>query len=76
MKKTKIHEAKTNLSKLIRYAEAGEEVVICRGDVPVARLIAVREPGKKRRPGRMKGQIHVPDSFFWPLPPEEMKGLI
>ena len=33
-----IHQAKTNLSKLIARAEAGEEVVIMRGDTPVARL--------------------------------------
>ena len=76
MKKTTMHEAKTNLSRLVKYAEAGEEVIICRGTKPVARIVAVSEPGRKRKPGRWKGQIHMPDSFFWPLPPEEMKGLL
>jgi prevent-host-death family protein len=41
MTKVKIHEAKTNLSKLVAKVEAGEEVVICRGDQPVARLVAI-----------------------------------
>jgi antitoxin (DNA-binding transcriptional repressor) of toxin-antitoxin stability system len=44
MTKVKIHEAKTNLSKLIAKVEAGEEVVICRGDEEVARLVAAGKP--------------------------------
>jgi prevent-host-death family protein len=75
VKKTTMHDAKTNLSKLVRYAEAGEEVLILRGKKPVARLVAVSEPGP-RKPGRYKGQIHLPKSFFDPLPPEEMRGLL
>jgi prevent-host-death family protein len=39
MTKVTIHVAKTNLSKLIAQVEAGEEVVICRGDKEVARLV-------------------------------------
>lgn len=75
MKKTTMHDAKTNLSRLVRYAEAGEEVLIYRGKKPVARIIAVSEPGQ-RRPGRYKGQIHVPKSFFDPLPAAEMRQLV
>ena len=41
MIKVTIHAAKTNLSKLIAKVEAGEEVVICRGDKEVARLTPV-----------------------------------
>lgn len=41
MTKVTIHAAKTNLSKLIAQVEAGEEVVICRGDTPVARLVGL-----------------------------------
>ena len=69
-----IHQAKTQLSKLIARAEAGEEIVIARGKEPVVRL----EPLKpaKRRPtfGMLKGKLNVPDSFFFdPLPEEELK---
>jgi prevent-host-death family protein len=41
----KIHEAKTNLSKLIARVEAGEEIIVARDDKPVARLTAMREAG-------------------------------
>ena len=67
-----IHEAKTNLSKLIARAEAGEEIIIARGKEPVAKLTALA--AGKRRPvfGAMKGQLSIPDAFFFePLPEEE-----
>ena len=40
-----IHAAKTNLSKLIEAAQAGEEIVICRGSIPVARLSPIAPQG-------------------------------
>jgi prevent-host-death family protein len=48
-----IHQAKTNLSKLIQKAAAGEEVIIARGAKPVARLVAVGEVKGKRLPGSL-----------------------
>ncbi len=78
-----IHKAKTQLSKLIARAEAGEEIVIARGKQPVARLDPIargKQPPKfgmlkgKRVPGLLKGVVHIPDSFFFdPLPEEELK---
>jgi prevent-host-death family protein len=71
----KIHEAKTNLSKLIARVEAGEEIVIARGDKPVVRVVAVKAvPKKKRAAGAMKGiWPDLPDAFFFdPLPEEEL----
>lgn len=50
MKQVSTHEAKTHLSRLIAEVEAGEEVVICRGAVPAARLIAVAAKSVRRRP--------------------------
>lgn len=67
----KIHEAKTNLSKLIAEVEAGGEVIIQRGDVPVARLMPIA-PKPKRVPGMLAHLGPVPDSFFDPLPEEEL----
>lgn len=70
-----VHEAKTHLSRLIEKVLAGEEVVISRNKEPVVRL--VREvPLKKKKPllGAMKGQFEVPDSFFDPLPDEELRA--
>jgi prevent-host-death family protein len=71
---TTIHEAKTNLSRLIEQAERGEEVIIARGKKPVVRLVPVEAAQKKRVPGLWKGKFEIPDSFFDPLPPEELEG--
>jgi prevent-host-death family protein len=76
MATVKIHEAKTQLSKLIARAEAGEEIIIARDDKPVVKLTPVE--GGKRRPqfGALKGKIpHIPDEFFFdPLPEEELRA--
>ncbi len=66
-----VHEAKTNLSRLLAQVEAGEEVVIARNGKPVARLVSVKTRGK-REFGSMKGLIKLDDSFFDPLPEEEL----
>jgi prevent-host-death family protein len=69
-----IHHAKTNLSKLIARAEAGEEIVIARGKQPVVRLTPVAARKRKRVPGLLKGKLNIPDSFFFdPLPEEELR---
>ncbi len=66
-----VHEAKTNLSRLLAKVEAGEEVVIVRSGTPVAQLVRVQKQGK-RQFGSMKGQIKLDDRFFDPLPEEEL----
>ena len=66
-----VHEAKTNLSRLLAQVEAGEDVVIARSGMPVARLERVQKQGK-RQFGAMKGQIGLDDQFFDPLPDEEL----
>lgn len=69
-----IHEAKTNLSRLIRKASEGQEVIISRGAKPVARLIAIEVRGK-RQPGSLKGKLQVGLEFFEPLPEDELSAL-
>jgi prevent-host-death family protein len=69
-----IHQAKTNLSKLIKKAADGEEIIIARGAKPVARLVAVGEVKGKRQPGSLKGQLQVGAEFFEPLPTDETAG--
>ncbi len=66
-----VHEAKTHLSRLLARVEEGEEIVIARNGTPVARLVRCKKRGK-RRPGSMAGVFTVPDSFFDPLPEEEL----
>ncbi len=63
-----IHEAKTQLSKLIEEAEAGQEIVIARAGKPAAKLVPFTALKTERKPGSMKGKFVVPDSFFDPLP--------
>ena len=73
-----IHEAKTNLSKLIKLVEAGEEVVIARGEKPVVRLTQIEaSPTKPRNLGygsfaELKGKIPN-TAFFDSLPEDELK---
>ncbi|PYT97826.1 MAG: type II toxin-antitoxin system prevent-host-death family antitoxin [Acidobacteria bacterium] len=69
-----IHQAKTNLSRLIEKASEGEEVIIARGAKPVARLVPVGEIKGKRQPGSLKGKLHVGAEFFEPLPGSEQSG--
>jgi prevent-host-death family protein len=66
-----IHAAKTNLSKLVARAEAGEEIIIARGSKPVAKLTAVVPKGK-RVFGALKGKFEIGPEFFDPLPPDEL----
>ena len=70
-----VHQAKTQLSKLLAAAEAGEEVIIARGDKPIAKLTPIRQ---SRKAGRLKGQVALDNSFWDPLPDEELRawGLI
>lgn len=72
----KVHEAKTQLSKLLEQVEAGEEVVIARGAEPVARLVrhdAVVQTAPKRIPGTRKTDVSFDDRFFDPLPEDELR---
>jgi len=69
-----IHEAKTNLSRLIERAERGEEILIARGKQPVVRLMPLKKAGRKRQLGLFKGEFQVGPEFFEPLSPEELKG--
>jgi prevent-host-death family protein len=63
-----IHEAKTQFSKLVRRAEAGEEIVVRRGQEPVAQLGPVKKKrGGVRGRGSMKGEIRIAPDFDEPL---------
>lgn len=69
-----VHAAKTQLSRLIERACAGEEIVIARNNEPVVRLVPVQTPRPKRQFGSLKGEVIVPDSFFDPLPDDELEA--
>ena len=74
-----VHEAKTNLSRLLAQVEAGEEVIIARGRDPIAKIVPLKPLQKKRRvPGRLAhlvppGSGDILSHGFWdPLTDEEM----
>jgi prevent-host-death family protein len=52
-----IHDAKTNLSKLLQRVSDGEEVIIARNNKPVARMVPVQQSSKPRKPGCAEGQV-------------------
>lgn len=58
-----IHEAKTNLSKLIEKTAKGEEIIIAKAGKPKAILSPYKKKIKPRKPGALKGKIFVPDDF-------------
>lgn len=68
-----VHDAKTNLSRLIADALAGGDVVIARGNVPVVRLVPVT-PHSRRAFGALKGKIKIDGRFDEPLPADEQDG--
>jgi len=68
-----IHAAKTQFSKLVERAEAGEEILIARSGQPVARLVPLAAP-TRRVPGGAEGAIVVHDDFDAPLPDELLRG--
>ncbi|MBD3241707.1 MAG: type II toxin-antitoxin system prevent-host-death family antitoxin [Chitinivibrionales bacterium] len=65
MHQVTIHEARTNLSKLIQEALAGEDVIIARGKTPVARMEPLPGAVVKRRLGTARNLVlEMPDDFF------------
>jgi prevent-host-death family protein len=64
-----VHEAKTQLSRLLRLVDAGQEVEIMRNGAPVARLVPAGAAAS-RRFGIDRGRFVVPEDFDAPLPPE------
>lgn len=65
-----IHEAKTNLSRLIPAVQAGEDVVITKGGKPVARLVPFVEEGGRRPLGLYRGKVVIKGDVLAPLPEE------
>ncbi|MGB6687727.1 MAG: type II toxin-antitoxin system prevent-host-death family antitoxin [Terracidiphilus sp.] len=70
-----IFEAKTNLSRLVKRAQKGEEVIITSGRerTPVARLEAIKPVGKKRLGALETPGFVLSEKFFEPLPEEELR---
>lgn len=67
-----MHEAKTQLSRLVDAALAGEEVVIARAGKPAVRLVPVAEPSPRRRLGALAGKGWAAPDAWDPMTEEEL----
>jgi prevent-host-death family protein len=65
-----LYEAKTNLSQLVDRAAAGEEIIIAKNGVPLARLVPLEARPIRRIPGGWEGGVQIADDFDAPLPPD------
>jgi prevent-host-death family protein len=60
---TNVHQAKSQLSRLIERALAGEEVIISKAGKPIARLVPYVQKQQPRRLGLLKGKIRIARDF-------------
>lgn len=65
-----VHDAKTHLSKLLERTADGEEIIIARAGVPVARLVPIVAPAAERPLGTERGVVLIAEDFDAPLPPD------
>ena len=63
MQMTNIHQAKTQLSKLIEQVIQGEEVVICKAGKPVAKLVRYEQNRERRQGGQWRGNVKIAADF-------------
>jgi prevent-host-death family protein len=66
------HRAKTHLSRLLRRVAGGEEIMIARAGVPIARLVSVQATPGARPLDLDRGRFEVPEDFDAPLPAEAL----
>ena len=69
-----LYDAKTNLSQLVDRAANGEEIIIAKNGVPLARLVPLAPEITPRRPGGWEGQVTISDDFDAPLPADVLAG--
>jgi antitoxin (DNA-binding transcriptional repressor) of toxin-antitoxin stability system len=66
-----IHEAKTHLSRYLSRLAKGENILLCKRNVPIAEIRPLPPRKESKRPiGLAKGQFKIPKEFYKPLPPE------
>lgn len=73
MRTVSVHEAKTHLSKLLRWVLGGEEIIITTSGKPVAKLVTIKENSPTRAIGIDGGKGKISDDFDAPLPKGWMK---
>jgi prevent-host-death family protein len=77
VKQVSTHEAKTHLSRLLVEVEGGEEIEICRGNTPAARLVPLSRKANRRRPrvGTITSEpVRSSEDAFAPLDAQELES--
>lgn len=69
-----IHDAKTNLSRILEEVAAGAEVIIAKAGKPMARLTPIHSTPREKKLGLLEGKIQVPDDFNAPLDEEILQA--
>jgi prevent-host-death family protein len=64
-------DAKAKLSQLLQAVKDGTEVIITSENIPVAKLVPLATPGRKRKPGSMPELSAIPPEFFFDSLPED-----
>ena len=77
MRTVNVHEAKTQFSRLIDAAHAGETILMAKDGKPWARLVPLEAEQPRRQPGLLRGQLQLPpiEALLAPLPPAELDAL-
>jgi prevent-host-death family protein len=76
--KVSVAEAKNKLPELIKAAEHGEPVTVCRRGIPVVDIVRTKKPTRKKRTlGTLKGKIQVLDPDWWkPMTDKEVETFL
>ena len=77
MRSVNVHQAKTQFSRLIDAAHAGETIVVAKDGKPWARLVPLEQDEPRRQPGLLKGRLRLPapDELLAPLPLEDLDAI-
>lgn len=75
MRTITVDEAQSELPQVLDEVEAGAEVIIARGEKPIARLVRIADsPGRRPKVGQLRGApFQIPDAALAPLTPDELK---
>ncbi len=69
-----IHQARTQLSRLLIRVNAGEEIVITKAGNPIARLVPFSTPSRDRISGKDRGRLQIAEDFDVPLPEDVLRA--
>ena len=74
MRTVNIHEAKTQLSRLVDDAAGGAEIIIAKAGRPLARLVPLAPAPANRRLGVLRGKVAIPTDFDAALPDDVLRS--